>query len=575
MFNKIVVSLVYILVFLVSFTSCKSSENSDTESPLFISSTPANGATSVDIKTTIAFNFNEKIVLASSAKILLNNATVTATINDQTLSISASLQAGTTYSLVIPDNAVSDFSGNYANAVTITFTTAGSTAGTYEAENATLSGDAATATSTTGYTGSGYINTNSGNITFTVQADQAGYYDLNLRYYSTAIKQNDLYVDGTKIATLTFNVTTTWTALSVGKLKLTTGSHTVSLVKNWGYIQLDNITLAYSGDALDAFNIATSLVTPSPSSQAVSLYNYLKQNFGTNIISGTMANYSTNITEATWVHTQTGKWPALTCFDFVNHTWLNQNWVEYFAPFTLGQDWWNNNGIVACMWHWRDPLTKSGSMYVPSAATSPDTGTSFDVSKVTDTSSAEYKAMIVDIDVIADYLKQFKDANIPVIWRPLHEASGAWFWWGAKGAEPCKALWKLMFDRLVTYHGLNNLIWVWTSDASSTALDWYPGDAYVDVIGMDIYPGENQHGSQYISFNEIKELFGGKKLITLSECGSAPDPGLMKQYGDTWSWFMPWNGDYTESDSHNGASWWKKFFSYDYVITRDKMPSLK
>src|SRR5665648_251539 len=245
----------------------------------------------------------------------------------------------------------------------------------------------------------------------------------------------------------------------------------------------------------------------------------------------------------------------------------NQNWIQYAAPFTLGQDWWNNKGIVSLVWHWRDPLTKSGAFYT--------TDTSFDVSKVNDPNSDEYKAMIVDIDVIAGYLKQFKDAGIPVIWRPLHEAAGGWFWWGAKGPEACKTLWKLMFNRLVTVHGLNNLIWVWTSDTESSALSWYPGDEYVDIIGMDIYPGNNNHASQSDKFNKVNEIFSNKKIIALTECGSVPDPALMKSNGDVWSWFMPWNGDFTESDIHNGATWWNKFFSYDFVITRDQMPDLK
>jgi len=132
-----------------------------------------------------------------------------------------------------------------------------------------------------------------------------------------------------------------------------------------------------------------------------------------------------------------------------------------------------------------------------------------------------------------------------------------------------------MYDRMVNVHGLNNLIWVWTTDVSSEALSWYPGDNYVDIVGMDIYPGDNQHGSQYFSFNKVKDLFGGKKLITLSECGSAPDPALMKENGDMWSWFMPWCGDYTRLDKNNGAAWWNKYFTYDFVITRDKMPGLK
>lgn len=335
------------------------------------------------------------------------------------------------------------------------------------------------------------------------------------------------------------------------------------------------IKITFTTLSVTAFNISTSLVTPNPTTQTVNLYNFLKQSFGTKVISGTMANHSTNIIEASWVHTQTGKWPAMTFFDLIDHTNLNQNWINYSAPLTLSKDWWNNNGVVGFSWHWRDPLTKSGSFYVPSAATSPDKGTTFDILKVSDTNSAEYKAMIVDIDVIAGYLKEFKDAEIPVIWRPLHEASGAWFWWGAGGPEPCKALWKLMFDRLVNFHGLNNLIWVWTSDTKSSALNWYPGDEYVDIIGMDIYPGANHHESQYLEFNKIKEIFKGKKIIALTECGSVPDPALMKSTGDMWSWFMPWNGDFTESDNHNGVNWWKKLFSYDFVITRDKMPNLK
>ncbi len=327
------------------------------------------------------------------------------------------------------------------------------------------------------------------------------------------------------------------------------------------------LNFSFTTKAKPSFNIDASLITPNPSSQATNVYNFLKENFQQNIISGTMAAHSTNINEATWVHDQTGKWPALTGFDFIDHTWLDQNWVEYEAPLTLSKDWWGNNGLVTISWHWRDPLTKSGSFYTDE--------TTFDITKINDLNSDEYKAMIVDIDTIAGYLRQFKEANIPVLWRPLHEAAGGWFWWGAKGAAPCKALWQLMYDRMVNYHGLNNLIWVWTTNTSSDALDWYPGHDYVDIVSMDIYPGENQHDSQHIEFDKVKEIFEARKIITLSECGSVPDPASMMEYGDTWSWFMPWNGDFTRSDNHNGVAWWNTFFGYDYVITRDLMPDLK
>jgi len=442
MFNRIIIFPFFFLLIISLLIACNPVDNSDKYPPTLMVSSPANGTTKVEVNTSISIQFTEQIVLSPTGKIRLNDVVVNASASARTITISpTTLKHNTTYTLVIPNNAVSDIAGNFAKEISISFVTT------------------------------------------------------------------------------------------------------------------------------DSFNIANSLVTPNATPQTVKLYNFLKQNFGKKVISGTMANHSTNIIEATWVYNQTGKWPAMTSFDFIDHTNPNQNWIQYAAPFTLGNDWWNNNGIVGLMWHWRDPLTKSGAFYTAD--------TNFDIRKVTDSTSVEYKAMIVDIDVIAGYLQQFKNAGIPVIWRPLHEASGGWFWWGAHGPEPCKALWKLMFNRLVNYHGLNNLIWVWTSDTSNTAINWYPGDNYVDIIGMDIYPGVNQHGSQSVEFNKVRDIFNSKKIITLSECGSVPDPELMKANGDMWSWFMPWNGDYTESDTHNGATWWKKYFSYDYVITRDKMPSLK
>jgi mannan endo-1,4-beta-mannosidase len=564
-------SKLLILIFLsIYVSSCTNDESGDTVAPTLMSSTLADNATEVDTATTITLEFTEKVHLATNYAITLNNQSVQATVGPRTIIINPALLPGTDYTLHIPANTILDEAGNGAKEITIHFSTAKATVveGTiYEAESATLTGDAAKATTYSGYSGTGYVNTNSGNVTFTVNVSETAYYNLFLNYISTAQKINTLYVDGVNAADITFATTTSWSEIKAATLKLTAGTHTISLVKSWGYIQLDYIRLAKDTVGPIAFNIVSSPVSANASTQAVNVYNFLKSSFGNKIISGTMAAHGTNITEATWVHTNTGKWPALTGFDFIDHTNLNQNWVNYSAPFTLGQDWWNNNGLVTISWHWRDPFTKSGSFNTSE--------TTFDVSKVTDTSSAEYKAMIVDIDVIAGYLKQFKDANIPVLWRPLHEAEGGWFWWGAKGAEPFKALWKVMFDRLVNYHGLNNLIWVYTTSASANAATWYPGNDYVDVLGMDIYPGENQHGSQYISFNKVREFTGGKKLITLSECGSVPDPALMMEYGDTWSWFMPWNGDYTESTSHNGAAWWQKFFSYEYVVTRDQMPSLK
>ena len=573
MFKRILFFIFILPLVAMSIHACKPEEVIEKVFPALVSSNPIEGASTVDVNTIVTIVFSEKIVLATNANVKLNGVIVPVSVNSNTLVINAVLKPSTTYTLLIPGTAIKNEAGNFAKEITLNFATnqsVSSASTVYEAETATLTADASVSISLAGYTGTGFVNTNGGNVSFTVQAPQSGYYDVTLRYStSNSKKSNDLYVDGTKIVTLDFSAVNTWTTLAAGRLKLSAGAHTVSIVKNWGWMLLDNITVAYYGTTLTPFNIVAGLVTPNPTKEAVNLYNFLKASFGTKVLSGTTSNNNNSNDEATWVYQQTGKWPALACFDFINHPWVNQNWIDYAAPLRNGKEYWGNNGIVNLMWHWRDPLSvnKSGAFYTAD--------TNFDVSKVTDPTSAEYKAMIADIDLISTYLQQFKDANIPVIWRPLHESSGGWFWWGAKGAAPCKALWKLMYDRMVNVHGLNNLIWVWTTDVAGDALDWYPGDNYVDIVGMDIYPGDNQHGSQYFSFNKVKDLFGGRKLITLSECGSAPDPALMKENGDMWSWFMPWCGDYTRLDKNNGASWWNKYFTYDFVVTRDKMPSLK
>ncbi|MFT3902649.1 MAG: glycosyl hydrolase [Niabella sp.] len=531
----------------------------------FLYSTPEAGAQDVALTSEVSVAFNQAITLAANHGITVNGTAAAVTVSDRRLVFNISLEIGKAYDISIPAGAVKNGTGETTAAITFSFSTI-SDRKTYEAENAILSGNAVVEKSLTGYSGTGYVNQKDGDISFKVNMPEVGQYKLTFRFSNgNSYKENDLLVNGTALAKVAFEATNDWKFVSVNKVTLKSGENTILIKKNWGYTFYDYLEVA-PADAGIAFNISPTLITPSPSKEAVSVYNFLKENFGKSVISGAMANYSTGLEEATWMNQSTGKWPALTGFDFINYTrsWGTINFTELVSNSI---DWWNNNGLVTIMWHWRDPLKTTDEFYTE--------GTNFDVSKITDVNSNEYKAMIADMDVIAGYLKQLKDNNVPVLWRPLHEASGKWFWWGAKGAAPCKELWKVMYKRLVEHHGLNNLIWVWTSDSAPDATTWYPGDEYVDIIGMDIYPGENQHGSQYIAFDKVKEMFGGKKMIALSECGSIPSIDAMFEKGDTWSWFMPWNGDYTRADKHNGANFLKTVFADNKVITRDKMPGLK
>jgi mannan endo-1,4-beta-mannosidase len=309
------------------------------------------------------------------------------------------------------------------------------------------------------------------------------------------------------------------------------------------------------------FNINQSLVNPSPSKEADNLYQFLKANYGKKIISGVMTLNSFD--ETNWLKANTGKEPAIVGLDFM-HSGRNYSWYDDKEPIKDAAAYWQKNGIPVFVWHWRDPSRTTEEFYTKS--------TSFDVSKINDPESAEYKAMLKDIDYVSEMFKEMQQQNIPVIWRPLHEAAGGWFWWGAKGAAPCKKLYQVMYDRMVNYHKLNNLIWVWTREPNDEA--WYPGDEYVDIVGRDIYK-QGDHTSQVTEFNALDKLYGSKKMVTLSEVGSIPDVDNLQKDAAAWSWFMPWYGDYTRNSTNNSLELWKKMFASEYVITLDEMPSLK
>ncbi len=175
-----------------------------------------------------------------------------------------------------------------------------------------------------------------------------------------------------------------------------------------------------------------------------------------------------------------------------------------------------------------------------------------------------------DLERIATYLKLLADKDIPVLWRPLHEASGQWFWWG-ESAESHKELWIKMYNYFKN-EGINNLIWVWTSEGNDT--DWYPGDEYVDIVGFDLY-GDNAT-SCLEKYNTGMKEHGGK-MITLSECGYTEyEPAgrvakISEQWeaGAKWLWFMPWYDNDGATTTHADADWWNDAMSQDYVLDRD------
>jgi hypothetical protein len=437
----------------------------------------------------------------------------------------------------------------------------------YEAEAGILTGALSIQSSQQGFSGTGYVGRfeNDGDkVAFSINISEAGSYKIYIGFAAPyGDKINNVVINGNTIE-VAFPNSSTFREVLAGKISLGSGSNSLSVNKSWGWFLLDYIRIEPNTDPVVVVKIPYQLVTASSMVETRRLFNYLMDNFGKNIHSGTMS--LNGIEEAEWLYSRTGKYPALIGLDFMNHT-RNWSWYDKTILVNEARKWYKRNGLVAVCWHWRDPLRITDEFYTDK--------TSFDVSKISDPTSAEYNAMVSDIDIVSDYIKQLQDSAIPFIFRPLHEASGKWFWWGAKGPEPCKALWRFMYNRMVNYHGLKNMIWVWTTDAKADNMSWYPGDEYVDILGVDIYAANGDFGSQVLTYNKIKDDFKGNKLITLSENGPVPDPDLLVADKSQWSWFMTWYGTFVRDPAINPLSQWQKVMNHKYVITLDEMPDLK
>ena len=201
---------------------------------------------------------------------------------------------------------------------------------------------------------------------------------------------------------------------------------------------------------------------------------------------------------------------------------------------------------MSILWHWNAPTGLYDTPENPWYSGFYTRATDFDIAAtLADPTGANYTLLIRDIDAIAYQLKRLQTAGVPVLWRPLHEAEGGWFWWGAKGAAPAKALYKIVYERLTKVHGLNNLIWVW----NSVAQDWYPGDEVVDIVSTDVYAQGN--GPMSVQYNELVKLGQDKKMVAAAEVGAAPKPDLLVAYEAHWLWFCVWGDGYADNKEWN------------------------
>ena len=345
------------------------------------------------------------------------------------------------------------------------------------------------------------------------------------------------------------------------------------------------LTLIATGTT--AADIPSTPVTASTDA-AKNLYAYFLDQYGKKTISSVMANVNWNNSCAEKVYKLTGKYPAMNCYDFIHICFSPANWIDY-TDITPAKEWHDAGGIVQLMWHFNVPKSQGAT-----DVTCTPSETTFKASNALVSGTWENKWFYEQMDKVIATILKLQDAGIAATWRPFHEAAGnacakqqadwtkAWFWWGYDGADTYKKLWKAMYDYF-KQKGVNNLIWVWTTqnyngDSSkyNQDTDWYPGDEYVDIVGRDLYGYNATQNLQ--EFNEIKATYPNK-MVVLSECGkdggSNTELGTMTDIwnaGAKWGHFMVWyQGGQGSTDTMCSDDWWKEAMSSANVITRDKV----
>ncbi len=451
----------------------------------------------------------------------------------------------------------------------------------YEAEDAVLSSDLYVS-GDSGSTAAGRFENESSYITFEVTVPETGMYDITLR--SSGIggyKENYVSVNGTRIGTFT-SQSDKYTDYKVAAVQFNKGKNTVRIEKSWGWIWLDKITVSVTESISDSvYNAKSNLVNINSTAETKKLYQFLRDNYGKYVISGQTSSSGFTGNEFKAIYNETGKYPAMLGLDMMDYT---PSRVALGASRAVAVDkaveFAEKGGIVTFCWHWNMPTkylysgTDNGNPRWWGGFYTKNGG--FDLAKVMNGSDAEGKKLLdEDIKEIARQLNILEEKGIPVLWRPLHEASGGWFWWGAAGADAYKKLWIYLYEELTYTYGCNNLIWVYNGQSA----DWYPGDQYVDIVGEDIYPGERVYNPQISKFLEATEYGSNRKITALTENGCIFDIDQAVAANSLWAWFCTWEGEFvvngsSYSEKYTERYMLKKMYTSEYVLTLDELPDI-
>lgn len=355
----------------------------------------------------------------------------------------------------------------------------------------------------------------------------------------------------------------------------------------------------------DARTQKVKLIDPQATEQTKALYGNLFKLSAKHILFGHQhaTEYGhgwSGDTNRSDVKSVTGSHPAVIGVDFMGLSGRPANEVEWNIKNLRKNiaDTYDRGGITTISWHFNNPVSAGGFYWVDSVS---KPAVKYIVPG--GESNNEYKAIL---KTIADLVKSIKGKDgtlAPMIFRPYHEFDGNWFWWGRAHCTPdeFKALWRFTVSYLRDSLQVHNFIYAFSPDClfntEAEFLERYPGDEWVDMVGMDDYADFGRDGKYNLPAG-LKKLkivsdyaIKAGKLAAFTETGleSIPEKNwwtevllkTIKTSGARLSYVLVWRNDskspthyYAPFPGHVSADDFIKFYNDPYTLFENDLKKI-
>jgi mannan endo-1,4-beta-mannosidase len=261
---------------------------------------------------------------------------------------------------------------------------------------------------------------------------------------------------------------------------------------------------------------------------------------------------------------------------------------------------YGRGGVITMAWHMDNPVSGGNAWDTTRAVAQLLPGGSH---------HAAYRAKLDTVAAFFNALRargrDGRETLVPVVFRPFHETSGSWFWWGGRHrtADEFAALWRFTVRYLRDERRVRNLLYAYSTDVFDSKDDYlrhWPGDEWVDVLGFDDYGSIGTPATREVfrrRMRDVVELADAKgKLAAVTETGveTVPDSTwwtgtLLPAFRDDTvarriSWVLVWRNANMETDrknhfyapfaGHPSAPDFRRFRDDPLVLFEDELPDL-